>query len=160
MVIQLTTNYWLVLPYALFFFMLYVLFTFSIYISCHFHLCSFEHLFSCHFYFAHLSFSFPFLIYLIININPKKYLMVLGLFGYYACHYGAWDFSWIRIRDLGLSWRLCDFIWLFCLEFLRFTSRYWVVCLFCVQVFVITSFVCNLEFTRIQSLLCSIFVKT
>ena len=142
-------------------FMLYALFTFSIYISCHFHLCSFEHLFSCHFYFAHLSFSFPFLRYLIININPKKSLMVLGLFGYYPWHYGAWDY----FLDLGLET-------LAYLGDLVILSDYFVwsswglpqdigllVC-FCVQFFVITSFVCNMEFTRIQPLLCPIFVKT
>ena len=138
---------------VLFFFMLYVLFTFSIYISCH--------LFSCHFYFALSSFSLSFLRYLIININPKKLLMVLGLFGYYPRHYRAWDY----FLDLGLetlaylgdlvilsdyfvwsSWGLPQDIGLF-------------VC-FCVQVFVITFSVCNLEFTRIQLLLCPIFVKT
>ena len=82
------------------------------------------------FYFAHLSFSFLFLRYLIININPKNLIIVLGLFGYYPWHYGAVDFSGLRIRNLGLSWRPCDLIWLFCLELLRFTSRHWVACLF------------------------------
>ena len=39
-------------------------------------------------------------------------------------------FLGLRIRNLGLSWRPCHLIWLFCLEFLRFTSRHWVACLF------------------------------
>ena len=47
----------------------------------------------------------------------------------------------------------------FCMELLRFTSKYWVVCLFCVQVIVITYFICNLEFTRIQPLLCPTFYE-
>ena len=33
----------------------------------------------------------------------------------------------------------------FCLELLRFTSRHWVVCLFYVQVIVITPFVCMIR---------------
>ena len=114
----------------LLFYALCTIYFLAFFISCHFHLCSFEHLISCHFYFAHLSFSFPFLRYLIININPKKSLMVLGLFGYYPWHYGAWDFFLgLRIRNLGLSWRPCDLICLFYLEILRFTSRHWVACL-------------------------------
>ena len=36
---------------------------------------------------------------LIININPKKSLMVLGLFGYYPWHYGACDY----FLDSGLE---------------------------------------------------------
>ena len=83
----------------LFFYALCTIYFLAFFISCHFHLCSFEHLFSCHFYFSHLIFSFLFLRYLIININPKKLLMVFGLFGYYPWHYGAWDF----FLDLGLE---------------------------------------------------------
>ena len=47
---------------------------------------------------------------------------------YYPWHYGAWDF----FLDLGLETMtyLRDLIWLFCLEFLRFTSRHWVSYLF------------------------------
>ena len=119
-----------ILLYAPFYF--YALFIFlAFYISCNFHLCSFGHLFSCHFYFAHLSFFFfLFLRYLITNLNPKKLLTAFGLFGYYPWHDGAVDFFGLRIRNLGLSWRPCDLIWLFCLEHLRFTSRHWVACLF------------------------------
>ena len=54
-----------------------------------------------------LFFSFIFLRYLIININLKKLLMVLGLFGYYPWHDGAVDFFLgLRIRNLGISRRL------------------------------------------------------
>ena len=80
--------------------------------------------------------------HLIININLKKYLMVLGLFGYYPWHYGAWDF----FLELGLET-------LAYLGDLVILSDYFVwiswglpqdigllVC-FCVQVFVITLFV-------------------
>ena len=64
------------------------------------------------FIFAHLSiyflvifilltwdFIFFFLRYLIININHKKSLMVLRLFGYYPWHSGALDF----FLNLGLE---------------------------------------------------------
>ena len=100
MVIQLTTNYWLVLFYAfiLLCFMHYLLLAFT---------------FHAIFIFAHLSIYFLviftlltwaflfffFLRYLITNLNPKKLLMVLGRFGYYPLHYGTWDF----FLDLGLE---------------------------------------------------------
>ena len=131
--------------------MLYALFTFSIYISCHFHLCSLEHLFSCDFYFSYLSFSFPFLRYLIININPKKYLMLLGLFGYYPWHYGAWDF----FLDLGLEvmspWNSVIFGWYFCEDLLKslgFTPRHWFDFFVC-RLFWFSCFVCDWEFLYI-----------
>ena len=50
-------------------------------------------------YFSHLSLFFYFSSHLIININHKKNLMVLGLFGYYPWHDGAWDY----FLDLGLE---------------------------------------------------------
>ena len=35
--------------------------------------------------------------------------MVLGLFGYYPWHYGAWDFFLdLGFENLGLSWIHCD----------------------------------------------------
>ena len=75
--------------------------------------CSLEHLLSCHFHFCSLELFFSLLRHLIINKNPKKPLVILGLFGYYPWHYGVLDILGLRIRDLGLSWRLCDFIWYF-----------------------------------------------
>ena len=163
MVIQLTTNYWLVLSYAfIIFYALCTIYSLAFFISSHFHLCSFEHLLSCHFYFAHLRFSFPFLRYLIININPKKFFN--GTWTIWLLSLALWSmglFLGLRIKNLGLSWRPCDLIWLF----LSVVLEYYLKTLGCLFVFVcmffvITLFVCNLEFTRIQPLLCPIFVKT
>ena len=145
----------------LFFFMLYVLFNFSIYISCHFHLCSFEHLFSCHFYFAHLSFSFDLLRYLIININPKKifndtwtiWLLPLALWsmGLFL------DLGLETLAYLGGLMILSDyFVW----SSWGLPQDIGLLVYFCMRVFVITFSGCNLEFTHIQSLLYLIFVKT
>ena len=132
---------------------------FKHYISWYFHLCSFGHLLSCHFYFAHLRFFFSFLRYLIINMNHKIFndtwtiwllslaLWSIGLLG-------------LRIRNFGL-W--LETLWPYLIIFpgaLEVYLKTLVVCLFCVQVIVIAFFICNLEFTRIQPLLCLIFMKT
>ena len=86
--------------------------------------------------------------------------MILGLFSYYPWHYGAWDF----FLDLGLETLayLGYFVTLFDIlsGVLEVYLKTLGVCLFCVQVIKITIFVCNLEFTRIQPLLCPIFAKT
>ena len=50
------------------------------------------------FLFCSLELFFSLLRHLIINMNPKKYLMILGLVGYYPWHYGVLDFL-----DLGLE---------------------------------------------------------
>ena len=78
--------------------MIYVPFTLSIYISWYFHLCSFELFIFFPFLPCSLGLFFSFWRYLIINMNHKKILMMLGLFGYYPWHYGALDFL-----DLGLK---------------------------------------------------------
>ena len=83
---------------------LFYAFTFMHFYLYHLHLMlisffSLEHLFLYYFIFAYLGLSFPFLRYLIININPKKLLMALGLFGYHPWHYGEVDF----FLDLGLE---------------------------------------------------------
>ena len=44
------------------------------------------------FIFSHLSLFFSLLRHLIINMNHKNNFKILGLFGYYLWHYGAWDF--------------------------------------------------------------------
>ena len=96
----------------LFSFMIYVLFTFSIYISCYYHLCLLEHLLLCLFILAHLSFSFFFLRYLIINLNLKSFnvtwttwLLSLAL---WSC-----GLLGLRIRSWGLPWDLVTFIAIF-----------------------------------------------
>ena len=78
--------------------------------------------------------------------------MILGLFGYYPWHCGVLDFL-----DLGLETLAYVGDPVILIDIL---SGHWVVCLFCVQVIVITFFICNLEFTCIQPLLCPIFMKT
>ena len=71
---------------------------FSIYISFYFNLCSFEHLSFMSFLFCSLELSFSLWIYLITNLNNKKNLRLLGLFGYYPWHFGD-----INFLDLGLG---------------------------------------------------------
>ena len=55
--------------------------------------------------------------------------MLIVLLGYYPLHYGVVDFL-----DLGLEVvTYLETLWpqlLFCLEFLGFTPRHWIVCLF------------------------------
>ena len=94
---------------------------------------------------------FLFLRYLITNLNPKK--LFNGTWTIWLLSLALWSnglFLGLRIRSLGLPWRPYDLIWLFCLELLRFTSRYWVACLFlCAGFLWLHSWFGNLEFTRI-----------
>ena len=84
--------------------------------------------------------------------------MILGLFGYYPWHGGVLDFLDLGLEILAFVGDPVTLIDILSgvLEVYLKTLGY----LFCVQVIVITSFVCNLEFIRIQPLLCPIFVKT
>ena len=85
-------------------------FTFSIYISCHFSFCSFEHLTFLLFWICSLKLYISFLKYLIIQLRHKK--LIIGR-GYYPC---AWSLIFgLRIRTFTSTWEIFVLLVLFCL---------------------------------------------
>ena len=86
--------------------------------------------------------------------------MILRLFRYYPWHYGALNFLDLGIETLAYVGDLVTLIDILSGVLEVYLKTLGCLFVFVCRLFVITYFVCNLEFTRIQPLLCPIFVKT
>ena len=122
-----------------------------------FYLFSFEHLSLC-FFMLHTWVFFPFWRYLITNLKIKSLKITWTI---WLLSLTLWSCGPLGLRmrspdTLGTLWFYCYFVW----SSWGLPQDIGLLVCFCVQVFVIASLICNLEFTRIQPLLCPIFGKS